>query len=1712
MKTKIEKERNNYYFQNVNTNDKNFKYKIFRYFYSLFQLRKEYKSYLKIILIFIETIQIISYSFSSNHYNSWKSSTRSLKVISNILEGFRLVAYIKHIRYKIYSIISYLLIIIIFLLCLIILLNIIFIESESKLYKTLSIIIRPLIDLIVIVFYIPITEIILIPIKCVNGKVDGFSDGERCWQINHYLRFILVIIGSLLIFVWSFFMTFFSFYPFQNAMSTVRITSNNDIIILIMKLILILQNIFISNEYMSLFLLLLMSLVIFFSCTKESTYNNYKLEICINIRNLIIIWTNFVLLVCKLFQSVLADGFLYLLLFGYPIIIYLSFIISNEKDFDDINFYKNLNNINDYLMKAKFNIKLINSFIEKNQNIGNEDENILFRNITILIGNIKAHNLTCFNKECPLSKFLNNEGNFIVQKQCLLNYMNFFFNLALKKYPNNFDILILSIYFNFSKRFNLNSVRLNLSQLKKQKFSIKNKYIIYCLEQNIKTLNISGIDLNINNEQENNIQMDLTEIKYKKLKNLIDNSIKLYIEFWGIFSTNISTNINTTKLYSLGEKLNIYLKEINNLWNNELKNKKINNECESYVQLYSNFLLEVLWDVKKSKEVSKKLNEDKLNNYLKDTKQINEEKNLNLNNIEGLIDNEDFILFCEYDDKGKSKIIHSSTSFAQFLGYQKNYFIGKSIKKIFPNIVIEVYCQYFEKCIKLLHSEQNNQQNLSLKESDSNKKGIMILKNIMGYISPINSSINIVNDNDYSDTFIVKFRFENKESKSEYAYYILTNTEFVIENISSSAINLGLSLDLLKKYIVKLDNLIRINDEKLSNIEKLNEFEEEPKRITWIFPDIIYPKDNIQHKKEEEIEELIQKSKKKEYNMKIRQIKLNGKENIAFLFKLTETVSKFKNRKIKNEIYIPKSDKNLVMFYLYKLDYVRTYVVEQKSGLNNLKSKEDEDYFNKEGIYLNNFGILKTKKEKREIEISEEESSENTEKHKHSILTKDRVLELQVHNFIIIRNFIFSLPLYGEDVSLERFRPNKDKYSASKITESLIKIRLSEFCKRIDSSFHLEENLKRRKNVNFTRNSLALIEPAKSSINNNNLYTNKNYNEEPAAKLPPSVNGEESNKGLSSDASTALTNIFKDNIITYITFLLFVTFGGTIVLLFIEFFITYHHINLLKTKIEFVRDSHIILNDILYLKHFVTEGVLSFALKEKYAPAKDGLSTYINELSKNLAFFRQELSQTFDKFTSNKLCKEYKNFLSNRKIEIYSLTVNKPEKISILFNNAINRISSSVNNIISDPSLMIISNRDTYELMHNLLNEYFINWYSAVKILVEDARSTTKFKVPIIFIVLLYAIISLIIFFLFLKALAKFSFDREKPINLFLTIKKVVFENLKNSAENFSNQLLNKLFGNEDSERESQKDYQTNIKSNDINIAKFNAANENNSSINKAFDFMIIIIIISIFLLSNLLYFILKYFKFRNMMNNIDQFIFLYNRNSIAHADIAITVEILKSFLYNKSIIIYNEEYPIDVFIQSFLTPTERFEEAIILTSKTSTFLNGNYLDKYKEYYLRNYYDLLEKDIALKFSNNLSILFNYGIKPIETIVHEIIRYNTIRYCISSEINKNDDKISEILTDSGFDIIKLNLMLESIVYKWYNGINNLMICYFFEYQKNSKTKFMIGFTSLIIIIILYYCFIWRNYEEKLNNLLKASVDLINLIPQEIKNIIIEKLNE
>ena len=51
-----------------------------------------------------------------------------------------------------------------------------------------------------------------------------------------------------------------------------------------------------------------------------------------------------------------------------------------------------------------------------------------------------------------------------------------------------------------------------------------------------------------------------------------------------------------------------------------------------------------------------------------------------------------------------------------------------------------------------------------------------------------------------------------------------------------------------------------------------------------------------------------------------------------------------------------------------------------------------------------------------------------------------------------------------------------------------------------------------------------------------------------------------------------------------------------------------------------------------------------------------------------------------------------------------------------------------------------------------------------------------------------------------------------------------------------------------------------------------------------------------------------------------------------------------------------------------------------------------------------------------------------------------------------------------------------------------------------------------FIVLIVTILVVYFLIWKSFEDNLKELLKTSVDLINLIPESIKYIIVQKINE
>ncbi len=222
--------------------------KIFNYFYIMLSDKRETNFLMVYILYILETIQLMSYGISDPHIDTWKENHSTLKTISNIVGASRIITLMKFVKFNIYIIIYFIIIIFIFAFFIILLMQIIFIKPESKIFAASVYIIKAMINPLFIFFYIPVTEFVLLPLKCNSeNKVDIVQDGIKCWENIHYLYAILGIIASIIFFISVFFLVNFFFYPFNYDESSIKIQSTNDTVFLIIKYIFVIRFVLVKN-------------------------------------------------------------------------------------------------------------------------------------------------------------------------------------------------------------------------------------------------------------------------------------------------------------------------------------------------------------------------------------------------------------------------------------------------------------------------------------------------------------------------------------------------------------------------------------------------------------------------------------------------------------------------------------------------------------------------------------------------------------------------------------------------------------------------------------------------------------------------------------------------------------------------------------------------------------------------------------------------------------------------------------------------------------------------------------------------------------------------------------------------------------------------------------------------------------------------------------------------------------------------------------------------------------------------------------------------------------------------------------------------------------------------------------------------------------------------------------------------------------------------
>ena len=321
------------------------KTKIFELFYIILNKKDKTSKFTLAVLHIMEIIQIISYAYFQPHLMIWKISPKAINIISSIISAFRLAPLLNYTSYDIYIICFILLFFLILAFFVIIIMQILFRKENSRIYNGLLSLTHIMIAPLTIFFFIPINELLLIIFRCDNNIINITNHVMKCWTKIHLLYLVLSIIGVLLFLISIIFLNFFYFYPFQSETSTIKLNSTIDVILLLIKIIYVLRLIFINNENLSIVILLLLSIFLLMSEFRNPTYNCNILEIIINIRNSLILWTFLILFISKLCEKTEINGLIYLVFVGYPIIIVISIIFTQESD-NDFNFNNsNLHNI-----------------------------------------------------------------------------------------------------------------------------------------------------------------------------------------------------------------------------------------------------------------------------------------------------------------------------------------------------------------------------------------------------------------------------------------------------------------------------------------------------------------------------------------------------------------------------------------------------------------------------------------------------------------------------------------------------------------------------------------------------------------------------------------------------------------------------------------------------------------------------------------------------------------------------------------------------------------------------------------------------------------------------------------------------------------------------------------------------------------------------------------------------------------------------------------------------------------------------------------------------------------------------------------------------------------------------------------------------------------------------------------------------------------------
>ena len=519
----------------------------------------------------------------------------------------------------------------------------------------------------------------------------------------------------------------------------------------------------------SLFILSLWELIYYLKELPDYNYEIIKLKI---LKHSIFFWSSICLLFLKLIHAFITfDSGIIVFFLGCPIIIIIIYF-KLSSPLSHLLIEPSKLSLNDFLQRIKILLYLIEKY-------NNRDSQLILISYALKIEN------NCPLEHCPLKIFLEFRKDSNKSIIALIEYIDSLFLMAISKFPKDINLRINYILFLISKMNNKIKAAQQLDYCDKiYDKTLEEDFIVYRYKKQYE----KNCEFNFHDEKIEEGNFLLFKNKFKLFKTLITKVSILYVEFWSLlFKNHLEHQQDFHSLNKYGSQINNLITEINSLFSQLRKIKKQDVEL---LELYYEFLYQIMSDNKQSSEIHKEI-ESIIINPKNNGFEFNKEY-FDLNTL--ITDDMNFYLIFNANIGKFGIIIHVSNDICSFLGYNQNELIGNSINLLIP----EIFQKEHNKIVlenTTIHTEQKNDF------SNSNIPG-HIKRNVYAitksrYLIPFNFRTFFIQTDARDNLWILKvskftsyFSSNENNSKGNLPFIVLTNDIFIIQNFSGNCIQL----------------------------------------------------------------------------------------------------------------------------------------------------------------------------------------------------------------------------------------------------------------------------------------------------------------------------------------------------------------------------------------------------------------------------------------------------------------------------------------------------------------------------------------------------------------------------------------------------------------------------------------------------------------------------------------------------------------------------------------------------------------------------------------------------------------------------------------------------------------------------------------------------------------------------------------------------------